>query len=620
MTQIPKSDGPLHIPDHGVGRLSRIAGALAVVRDLPNPFIGGLVMIGEERIPAEIIRIDGRDSFVQVFEETWGLRVGDPAVDTGEPLSVTLGPGLLGSIYDGIQRPLDRLGELQGGFIKRGTAPEPIDMEKEWEFTPGVKPGDRVEPGDSVGWVMETPSLAHRIMVPWTWSNGGVIATVVSGKITGSSSAATLEDGRTVRVLQTHPVKVPLPCRRRIDPIEPFITGQRVLDFLFPMALGGSATIPGGFGTGKTVLEHSIAKHSMADVVVYIGCGERGNEMTDLLEEFAHLRDPRSGGLLLDRTILVANTSNMPVAAREASIYTGCALGEYYRQMGYHVAVIADSTTRWAEALREISGRLEELPGEEGFPTYLSSRIAAFYERSGAVECLGSQGRRGSMTVVGAVSPAGGDFSEPVTSETLKITGAFWGLEKELAHRRHFPAINWNVSYSLYRELLDPWFERELGPQWVNLREWAVDLLFREGELQQIVQLVGPDSLQERDRFTLDTAAMMRESFLQQSAYDERDAFCPPGRQLAMMRAIRACHEEMTRAAASVRGNRRPHEMSLDTPLRRAVQSLRELDAIQIEKILESEAGPGPASRDATALIAAPADSTDQAAFRETEE
>jgi len=476
------------------GRIFRISGAMVIATGLREAFLNEMVEIGREKIPGEVIRLSGDQCFIQSFEETGGLTVGEPVVPTGRPLSVTLGPGILGRIFDGVQRPLPGLEELQGPFILRGGSPPVIDTHRLWAFTPSAAVGDQVLGGDIIGHVRETDHFDHAIMVPI--GSGGRIISIKKGDFTLEDTVAELDDGTCVTMLFRQAVKIPFPHSGKTDPEQPFYTGQRVLDFLFPTAMGGSAMIPGGFGTGKTVLEQSIAKHSLADVVVYIGCGERGNEMTDLLCEFAELKDPRTGGMLLSRTVLIANTSNMPVAAREASIYTGVAIGEYFRQMGLNVALIADSTTRWAEALREISGRLEELPGEEGFPTYLSSRISAFYERAGCVRCAGSQDRTGSLTIVGAVSPAGGDFSEPVTSETLKITGTFWGLERALAYRRHFPAINWNTSYSLYVPLLEAWFEKGFGPKWGELRNWAVEILFRDGELQQIVQLVGPDALQ----------------------------------------------------------------------------------------------------------------------------
>ena len=523
------------------GSIYKISGALVLAHGLKEAVLNETVEIGELKIPGEIIRIDRDTCYIQSYEETAGLLVGESVVLKGEPLSVVLGPGLLGTIFDGIQRPLNKLKELSGDFIKRGCIVEPLDMEKKWNFNPVKQPGDVVKEGDIIGIVKEGAYFEHRIMVPIGIS--GTIEEIQKGDFSLKETVARLTGGIDLTMTWTAAVKTPIPCVEKLDPDNPFLTGQRVLDFLFPLATGGSAMIPGGFGTGKTVLEQSIAKYSLADVIIYVGCGERGNEMTDLLEEFSELKDPRTGNPLMDRTVLIANTSNMPVAAREASIYTGVTIAEYFRQMGYDTALIADSTTRWAEALREISGRLEELPGEEGFPTYLSSRITSFYERSGYIRCFSSEERFGSLTIIGAVSPAGGDFSEPVTSETLKVTGTFWGLEKELAYRRHYPAINWNTSYSLYSQLLDGWYKKKYGIEFINLRKWAINILFSDGQLQQIVQLVGPDSLQDDDRLILETANLIKESFLQQSAFDESDAYCTLIRQYIMMSAIKKFFE-----------------------------------------------------------------------------
>ncbi|MDD5089495.1 MAG: V-type ATP synthase subunit A [Candidatus Wallbacteria bacterium] len=532
------------------GTIEKISGALIVAKGLEGVFLNETLEVGNESIPGEVIRIQEDHCFVQAFEETAGLRVGDPVRRRKQLLCAQLGPGLLGSIFDGILRPLDKLAGQQGHFLRRGAFLDPLDCSKRWHFRPSVTAGQEVGPGDVLGTVAEKAHIQHRIMVP-CGARKSVVESIREGDFTVEEPVAYMEDGTPVIMRASWPVKLPFPHGGKLDATDLFITGQRVLDFLFPLAAGGSAMIPGGFGTGKTVLEQSIAKFSLADIVVYVGCGERGNEMTDLLCEFADLPDPRTGGRLLDRTVLIANTSNMPVAAREASIFCGCTIAEYYRQMGYHVALMADSTSRWAEALREISGRLEELPGEEGFPTYLSSRIAQFYERSGMVRCLGSGGRTGSLTIIGAVSPSGGDFSEPVTQETLKAAGVFWGLEPSLAQRRHFPSINWQSSYSQYLGALQPWLNEKLGPSWEEHRLWAVAILQRDGELQEIVQLVGFDALQENEKLVLETAALIKENFLQQSAMDERDAYCPPEKQLLMIRMLRCFHDKAGEKIAS---------------------------------------------------------------------
>lgn len=560
------------------GKIYKISGALVLAKGLKSAVLNEMVEIGESRIPGEIIRIDRDTCYIQSFEETAGLLVGESVRLKGEPLSVLLGPGLLGTIFDGIQRPLIELKNFCGDFIQRGCVISPLDMERKWHFEPALQPGDAVSEGDIIGMVMEGGHFKHRIMVPFGVS--GTIEEIFRGSYSLTEPVAVLSGGHKLTMTWKSSVKIPLACAEKLDSESPFLTGQRVLDFMFPLATGGSAMIPGGFGTGKTVLEQSIAKYSLADVIIYVGCGERGNEMTDLLEEFSELKDPRTGSALMDRTVLIANTSNMPVAAREASIYTGVAIAEYFRQMGYDTALIADSTTRWAEALREISGRLEELPGEEGFPTYLSSRITSFYERSGYVKCMSSEDRFGSLTIIGAVSPAGGDFSEPVTSETLKITGTFWGLEKELAYRRHYPAINWNTSYSLYSKLLDDWFMRKFGKDFIDLRKWAVNILFRDGQLQQIVQLVGPDSLQDEDRLILETAYLIKESFLQQSAYDEIDSTCDISRQYIMMSAIRKFHD----AAERIIHERKSFSLISDLDERKLILEIKHLSDQEIIK------------------------------------
>jgi V/A-type H+-transporting ATPase subunit A len=491
-----------------------------------------VVRVGEAGLMGEIIRLDGETAYIQTYEDTGGLGIGEPVAGTGESLLITLGPGLLGSVYDGIQRPLKVLEELGGAFIARGLGADALPAERRWSFQPAVKPGEPIEAGDVLGEVRENGGFIHRILVPP--GRSGTIREVFAGERTVHEPVVILEDGTSLPLAQKWPAKVPRPFRAKESSGEPFVTGQRVLDCLFPIALGGTACLPGGFGTGKTVLEQSLAKFSAADVIVYVGCGERGNEMTDVLTEFPELTDPRSGGPLMNRTVLVVNTSNMPVAAREASIYVGVTIAEYFRDMGYSAALMVDSSSRWAEALREISSRLEEMPGEEGYPTYLASRLASFYERAGKAECLG-RGLRGSVTIIGAVSPPGGDYSEPVTQATMRFTGALWALDSSLAHRRHYPAINWHRSFTLYFEALGPWYRENLGPSWEKLRDRLLELLSKEAELQEVVQLVGPDALQAGDRFLLEMSRMLRDGFLQQNAMAEVDASCSLAKQQNML-------------------------------------------------------------------------------------
>ncbi|MBI3078279.1 MAG: V-type ATP synthase subunit A [Deltaproteobacteria bacterium] len=501
------------------GRIVKISGPAVVANGL------------EEAGLNEVVRV----ATLQVYEETTGLALGEPVVSTGEPLTVELGPGLLGQIFDGIQRPLPALAALAGDFLRRGIAHPALDRQKRWRFEPKVATGDRLTEGQIIGVVRETAGLAHRILVPPGVS--GTIREVKPGEAAVTDPVVVLEDGRQLSMLQRWPVRRRRPFRRRLTPELPFLTGQRVLDCFFPIAAGGTAIIPGGFGTGKTVLEQTLAKFAAADVIVFVGCGERGNEMSEVLSDFPHLEDPRTGAPLMDRTVLVVNTSNMPVAAREASIYTGITIAEYFRDMGYHVALTVDSTSRWAEALREVSSRLEEMPGEEGYPTYLATRLGQFYERAGRVVPLGGDGE-GAVTVVGAVSPPGGDFSEPVTQASLRVTGALWALSTDLAYRRHFPAIDWAQSFTLYAERLQEWFAREAGAEWVALREEAMRLLQRERELQEIVQLVGLEAIQDQERIVIESARLLREGFLRQSAFHEVDASCPPGKALWMLRLL----------------------------------------------------------------------------------
>jgi V/A-type H+-transporting ATPase subunit A len=507
-----------------------------------------LVRVGKEKLIGEIIRLDGDTSFVQVYEDTSGLYVGEPVESTDAPLTVELGPGLLGSIYDGIQRPLDKIRAHHGDFIPRGAVVDALDRDRAWTFLPTVKVGDRVAPGDVVGEVQEYSHI-HRIMVPPTAAPGAVVD-ICPGTFTVADAVARLADGTEIRLMQTWPVRVPRPVTRKLDPTELFLTGQRVLDVLFPVAMGGTAAVPGPFGSGKTVVQQTLSKWSNADMIVYVGCGERGNEMTDVLTEFPELKDPRSGRPLLERTVLVANTSNMPVAAREASIYTGITIAEYLRDMGYQVALMADSTSRWAEALREISSRLEEMPAEEGYPPYLASRLAAFYERAGRAVIRGRPDRAGAVTVVGAVSPPGGDLSEPVTQSTLRIVGTFWCLDAQLAYQRHFPAINWSQSYSLYQAMLADWYAAHVGPGFADQRAWVSRLLAREASLQEVVQLVGPDALQDHERLVIAAGRMIREHFLQQSAFSDVDASCSLEKASWMLRGIQAFYGGGTAALA----------------------------------------------------------------------
>jgi V/A-type H+/Na+-transporting ATPase subunit A len=523
------------------GQTTRISGPAVIAKGLAGARMYDIVRVGKEKLIGEIIRLDGDTAFVQVYEDTSGLYVGEPVESTDAPLVLELGPGMLSSIYDGIQRPLDKIREAQGDFISRGVVVNALDRTRKWTFVPKVKAGDRVGPGDVIGEVQEY-SYAHRIMVPPD-AVAGDVTEVQDGQFTITDVVARLSTGASLTLMTTWPVRVPRPAARKLDPTELFVTGQRVLDVLFPVAMGGTAAVPGPFGSGKTVVQQTLSKWSNADIIVYVGCGERGNEMTDVLTEFPELEDPRNGRPLMERTILVANTSNMPVAAREASIYTGVTMAEYFRDMGYRVALMADSTSRWAEALREISSRLEEMPAEEGYPPYLASRLSAFYERAGRAVVLGRDERIGAVTIVGAVSPPGGDLSEPVTQSTLRIVGAFWSLDAQLAYRRHFPAINWNRSYSLYESLLNSWYGKNVAPDFTDQRAWMSSILAREAGLQEVVQLVGPDALQDQERMVIETGKMIREYYLQQSAFSEVDASCSLEKAYWMIRGIRAFYE-----------------------------------------------------------------------------
>jgi len=519
--------------------VSRISGPVVVATGLEGAQMYDVVRIGELGLVGEIIRLEGNKATVQVYEDTTGLRPGEKLVNTKRPLSIQLGPGLLTSIYDGIQRPLNILREQSGDFIGRGKTIPALDQEKKWEFIPLKKRGDEVYQGDIIGEVQETPLIKHKIMIPF--ATQGKLEEIGEGRYNVNEIVATVKTPTTkvdVGLSSWWTVRTPRPVLRKLPPESPLLTGQRVLDTFFPVAKGGTAAIPGPFGSGKTVTQQQLAKWADSDVIVYVGCGERGNEMTEVLTTFPELEDPKSKRPLMERTILVANTSNMPVAAREASIYTGITMGEYYRDMGYGVALMADSTSRWAEALREISGRLEEMPGEEGYPAYLGRRLAEFYERGGKAIVLSPEERIGSLTLVGAVSPPGGDFSEPVSQNTLRVTRVFWALDASLASRRHFPSINWLTSYSLYADDMSNWYSQNVSPEWVPLRKEALEILQRESELEEIVQLVGYDALPEPEKGILDTARSLREDYLQQSAYDEVDTYTSIRKQFLMLSII----------------------------------------------------------------------------------
>ena len=535
-----------------MGKIVKVSGPLVVATGMEEANMADVVRVGEQRLIGEILTMSGDSAAIQVYEETSGLGPGAEVVTTGAPLSVELGPGLVENIYDGIQRPLEEIVKKTGSNnLPRGVEVPALDREKKWEFTPVIEPGTAVVGGDVIGTVQETPSILHKIMVPPKLK--GKIVSVQAGSFTVTETVAVLETDKGERVelpmMQKWPVRVGRPYQHKYPPVIPLQSGQRIVDTFFPVAKGGTAAIPGPFGSGKTVMQHALAKWSDVDLVVYIGCGERGNEMTDVLREFPELIDPRTGESLMKRTVLIANTSDMPVAAREASIYTGITIAEYFRDMGYAVAVIADSTSRWAEALREMSGRLEEMPGEEGYPAYLSSRLAQFYERAGAVECIGSDERRGSLTAVGAVSPPGGDLSEPVAQATMRIVKVFWALDSSLAYRRHFPAINWLTSHSLYLDSLKPWYDEHLGKEFLRNREWAMSTLQEEASLNEIVQLVGKDSLSARDQITLEVAKMIREDFLQQNSFVDIDSYSEYDRQARMLAMIRQYENECREAA-----------------------------------------------------------------------
>ena len=532
------------------GTITKVSGPLVVANGLADANVSDVVRVGEQRLIGEILNMTGDSASIQVYEETSGLGPGAKVETTGMPLSVELGPGMLENIYDGIQRPLPEIRDLTGSNITRGIEVPALNRERVWHFDPVVQPGTAVTGGDVIGTVQETTAILHKIMVPPQMK--GTIKSITGGDFTVDQTVAVLTDANGVdhelNMIQRWPVRIARPYAQKFAPNKPMNSGQRIIDTLFPIAKGGTAAVPGPFGSGKTVVQHQLAKWSDVDVVVYIGCGERGNEMTDVLMEFPELTDPRNGEPLMKRTVLIANTSDMPVAAREASIYTGITIAEYFRDMGYKVAIMADSTSRWAEALREMSGRLEEMPGEEGYPAYLASRIAEFYERAGAVVCLGGDDRRGSISAIGAVSPPGGDISEPVSQATLRIVKVFWGLSSSLAYKRHFPAIDWLQSYSLYISRLQEWFSDNVSPEWNELRAKAMRVLQEEAELNEIVQLVGVDALSWKDRLTLEVARSIREDYLHQNAFDEVDTYTSLEKQFAMLRLILEYQEKGNQA------------------------------------------------------------------------
>lgn len=538
--------------DETKGIITSVAGPVVKAKNMKGTRMYDVVKVGIEGLIGEIIELEGDFATIQVYEETSGVKPGEQIIKTNAPLSVDLAPGLIGMIYDGIQRPLELIKGLTGDFIARGVDVPSLDRSKKWNFIPKLKNGDEVKGGDIIGIVQETNVVEHKIMVPHG-TDGQVIEIASEGNYTINDPIIKIETSSGIKdltMLQKWGVRSERPILEKLDPEKPLITGQRILDTFFPITKGGTAAIPGGFGTGKTVTQHQLAKWCDADIIVYVGCGERGNEMAEVLREFPKLIDPRTGEPLMNRTILIANTSNMPVAAREASVYTGITLAEYYRDMGYDVALMADSSSRWAEAMREISGRLEEMPGEEGYPAYLASRLAAFYERAGNVQIASSENRKGSITVIGAVSPPGGDFSEPVTQNTLRIVKVFWALDADLADRRHFPSINWLRSYSLYLDKVQGWWQKEVASDWLELRNKSMYLLQKESELQEIIRLVGPDALPKSDQATLEGAREIREDFLQQNAFHDVDTYCPGKKQYEMMRIMLDFYDKISLAVA----------------------------------------------------------------------
>ncbi len=555
------------------GKIARVAGPVVTAEGI-SPRMYDVVLVGELKLMGEVIKLVGDKTIIQVYEDTSGIRPGEEVVDTGAPLQVELGPGLLSSVYDGVQRPLPVLRDKQGDFVSRGVTAPGLDRTKKWNFTPLVKKGDTIQGGAIVGEVPEG-NIVHKVLAPLNAK--GKVKSASEGQFTVEDTVVVLESGYEIELMQRWPVRHSRPYAEKLLPDIPLVTGQRVLDMLFPLAKGGTAAIPGGFGTGKTVTSQQLSKWSDAQIVVYVGCGERGNEMTEVLTSFPELEDPKTGKPLMGRTVLIANTSNMPVAAREASVYTGITIAEYYRDMGYDVSLMADSTSRWAEAMREISSRLEEMPGEEGYPAYLAARLSEFYERCGRVKT--HSGNIGSISVIGAVSPSGGDFSEPVTQNTLRIVKVFWALDSKLRERRHFPAINWLTSYSLYSPILEDWYRKNVADDWNQVRLWAMETLQKESELQEIVQLVGSDALPEEQRLTLDVARMIREFFLQQSAYHPVDTYSPLKRQYEYMSAIRKFSEHAKKA------------ISLEVPLDKitTMQCRNDLAKLKFESTIDQD-------------------------------
>ncbi|HSQ01631.1 MAG TPA: ATP synthase subunit A [Methanobacterium sp.] len=539
------------------GSIIKIAGPVIVGNGMKGTQMHEMVKVGNDKLIGEIIELEGDTATIQVYEETAGMKPGEPIESTGGPLSVELGPGIIGSIFDGIQRPLEKIKVLTGDYLQRGISVPSLNKDKKWTFKPTLTAGTQVKGGDVIGEVQETSAILQKIMIP-PKVEGKLISIVSEGQYTVEEEIAEVETSTgvvKVPMMQKWPVRVGRPYKKKLDPDIPLVTGQRAQDTFFPVAKGGTSAMPGPFGSGKTVTQQQLAKWADADIIVYVGCGERGNEMTEVLKEFPELEDPKTGKPLMDRTVLIANTSNMPVAAREACVYTGITIAEYFRDMGYDVALMADSTSRWAEAMREISGRLEEMPGEEGYPAYLASRLAQFYERAGRITTVGTEDKTSSVTVVGAVSPPGGDLSEPVTQNTLRISKVFWALDASLADKRHFPSIDWLQSYSLYVDSVEDWWNNNTGADWRATRDTAMALLQKESELQEIVQLVGPDALPDRERITLETTRMIREDFLQQNAYHEVDTYCPPQKQYQMLKTIIIFHTNaeaaLDRGAAS---------------------------------------------------------------------
>lgn len=532
-----------------VGKIIKVSGPLVEAEGMDEANVYDVVHVSTERLIGEIIEMRGNTASIQVYEETTGIGPGDPVFITGEPLSVELGPGLLEMMFDGIQRPLETIKNETGDFLTRGTNVVSLNRNRKWYFTPSVAIGDEVLPGDIIGTVQETPVIVHKILVPYGVK--GKVTEIKAGEFSIIDDVCTLNENIRLQMMQKWPVRKSRVYEKKMNPTEPLLTGQRVIDTFFPVTKGGTAAIPGPFGSGKTVVQHQLAKWADAEIVVYVGCGERGNEMTDVLMEFPQIKDPHTGESLMKRTVLIANTSNMPVAAREASIYTGITIAEYYRDMGYSVAIMADSTSRWAEALREMSGRLEEMPGDEGFPAYLASRIAEFYERAGKVVCYGKDEREGAVTIIGAVSPPGGDISEPVTQATLRIVKVFWGLDYALSYARHFPAINWLNSYSLYQSKIDEWMNQQIDEEFSTNRQFAMKLLQEEAKLQEIVQLVGRDSLSEQDQLKLEAAKSIREDFLQQNAFHEVDTFCSQKKQYKLLKLVLEFYHQGKKALAS---------------------------------------------------------------------